>query len=132
MNSPKNDTPELTPEERNFIQRVAEHYSPPAMTPSERVAFDEALQSRLSRRKAWILKPLAVAAAAAVFGVWFVLHNAIEPDLKGQKAAVNQVLAETEGEVLLTLAFNGPNGLDLEEGLPDDYAAISSFLTDQE
>lgn len=132
MTTSHDDTPRLSPEEREFVGRLAEHYSPPPMAASERVAFDEALESRLSRRRDRILRPLAVAVAAAALGIWFVLHSAVEPDLPGQKPAVHQVLTETEGEALLALAFDEPNGLDGDEGLPEDYVAISILLTDQE
>ena len=130
------NTPRLTSEERDFVERLAKHYSPPPMTAAERVAFNEALQPRVSRSRTWMLKPLAVGAAVGVLGVWFVLHDAIESDLTGQKGTGPQALRETAGqretvgEVLLALAFDEPNGFDEDEGLPEEYVAISTALND--
>lgn len=134
----KDDTTRLTSEERDFVERVAEHYAPPPMTVSDRVSFDEALQSRLSRRRVWIFKPLAIAGTVAVLALMFVFFNGIGPDSTGRNATGPQVVGETTGQreklgdVLLALAFDEPNGLDADEGFPKDYVAISSFLTDQE
>lgn len=135
----QHDMPELTSEEREFVEQLAEHYSPPPMTAAERVAFDEVLESRVSRRgiRARILTPVAVAAAVVIFGVWFVLYNAIEPDFRAQEAAP-PVLTETAnqqeevGDVLLALAFDESNGLDTDEWLPEDYVTISILLDDVE
>ena len=135
---PQDETPRLTSEERDFVERVAEHYAPPPMTASDRVTFDETLQSRLARRRAWMFKPLAVAGTVAVLALMFVFFNGIGPDFKGRNATGPQVFRETTGQreklgdVLLALAFDEPNGLDADEGFPEDYVAISSFLTDQE
>lgn len=132
------DTPRLTSEERDFVERLAEHYSPPPLTASERVAFDEALESRLSRRKHWVLKPLAVAATAAALGIWVLFHNVTAPDLPAKKGTGPQVVLETPGQqegvgdVLLTLAFDESNGPVTDEWLPEDYIAISILLSDTE
>jgi hypothetical protein len=142
MTSPlsKDDTPALPSEERDFVEQLAEHYSPPPMTESERVAFDEALESRLSRRdtRTRILKPVAVALALGSFGAWLVFHNAIRPDLTGQGEIAPPVLSETAeqredvGDVLLGFAFDDPNGLDTDEWLPEEYMDISILLNDME
>lgn len=132
MTSPNDDTPRLTSEERDFVDRLAEHYSPPPTTAAERVAFHEALESRLARRRTWMLKPLAVAATAAAIGIWFVIHNGSEPDLTGRKGpqALREIAGqrETVGDVLMVLAFDEPNDFDGDEGLPEEYAAISTLL----
>lgn len=138
MTSSRDNPPHMTPEERGFVERLAEQYSPPPMTASERVAFDEALQSRLSRRTSWRFKPVAVAGMMAALALMFVLFNRMEPDLTGQKETVSQAVRESPdqrravGDVLLALAFDEPNGFDTEEWLPEDYVAISSFVIDQE
>jgi hypothetical protein len=138
MTSSRDNPPHMTPEERDFVERLAEQYSPPPMTASERVTFDEALQSRLSRRRSWRFKPLAVAGMVAALALMFVLFNRMEPDLTGQKETVPQAVRETPdqrravGDVLLALAFDEPDGFDTEEWLPEDYVAISSFVIDQE
>lgn len=136
MTSPNDDTPRLTPEERDFVKRLAEHYSPPPMTPSQRITFDEALQSRLSGRRTWMFKPVVVGVTVAVFGILFVLLNVIEPELTGRKATAPPVVRETAsqretvGDVLLGFAFDEPNGLDTDEWLPENYVAISILLND--
>lgn len=130
------ETPRLTSQERNFVERLAQHYSPPPMTAVNRVAFDEALQSRLVRRRPGTLKLLAVAATAAVLGTWFIVHNGAQPDFTGQKGIGPQVLREIAdqrervGDALLVLAFDEPNGFDGDEGLPEEYVAISTLLND--
>jgi hypothetical protein len=130
------DTPRLTSAERDFVERLAEHYSPPPMTAAERVAFDEALHSHVVRRRTWTLNPLAVAATAAALGMWLVVQNGTAPDLTGQDETRLQTLRETAGqhetvgEVLLVLGFDEPNGQDGDEGLPKEYAAISTMLND--
>ena len=136
----KDDAPRLSSEERDFVEQLAKHYSPPTMTASERVAFDQALESRLSRRKTktWLLKPLAVAATAAVLGILVMFHSTTEPDLPAKKGTGPQAVLEIPGQqeavgdVLLTLASDESNGLDTDEWLPEDYVAISILLDDVE
>ena len=135
----QHDRPDLTSEERDFVEQLAKHYSPPPMIAAERVAFDEALEARVSRRgiRARILTPVAATAAVAIFGVWFAIHNAIAPDFRGQGTAP-PVLTETGnqqeevGDVLLALAFDESNGLDTDEWLPEDYVTISILLDEVE
>lgn len=126
------ETPRLTSQERNFVERLAQHYSPPPMTAAKRVAFDEALQSRLVRRRPETLKLVAVAAAAAVLGMSFIVHNGTQPDLTGQKGIGPEIAGQRErvGDALLVLAFDESNGLDGDEGLPEEYVAISTLLND--
>lgn len=134
----KDDTPRLTSEERDFVEQLAEHYSPPPMAASEKIAFDKALESRLSRRKHWVLKPLAVAASAAALGIWIMFHSTTEPDLPAEKGTGPQAVVEIPGQqegvgdVLLVLAFDESNGLDTDAWLPEDYVAISILLDDVE
>lgn len=134
----KDDTPRLTSEERDFVEQLAEQYSPPPMTASERVAFDTALESRLSRRKTWVLKPLAVAATAAALGIWVMFQSTTEPDLPAKKGTGPQAVLEIPGQqegvgdVFLALAFDEPNGPVTDEWLPEDYVAISILLDDVE
>jgi len=128
------DTPPLAFEEREFVERLAEHYSPPPMTTAERVGFDESLQTRLVRRRPGPLKSLAVAATVAALGVWFVLHYGSEPDRTGPKGpqALREIAGrrETVGDALLVLALEEPNSLDGNEELPEEYVAISTLLND--
>lgn len=141
MTSPHSphDTPDLTSEERRFVEHLREHYSPPPMTASERVAFDEALESRVSRRgiRARILMPVAATGVVAIFAIWFALHSGIEPDPRGQGTAPAVVsetatLQEEVGDALLALAFEESNDLDTGEWLPEDYVTLSILLDDAE
>jgi hypothetical protein len=125
------DTPPLAPVERDFVERLAGHYSPHPMTTAERVAFDESLQSRLVRRRPGTLKPLAVAATAAALGAWFVLHDGSQPDRTGQALREIAGQRETVGDALLVLAIDEPNSLDGEEELPEEYVAISALFNDE-
>lgn len=124
------DTPPLTPEERDFVERLAGHFSPPPMTTAERVAFDESLQSRLVRRRPGALKPLAVAATVAALGAWFVLRYGSGPDRTGQALREIAGQRETVGDALLVLALDESISLDRDEELPEEYVAISALLND--
>lgn len=127
------ETPRLTSQERNFVERLAQHYSPPPMTAVNRVAFDEALQSRLLGRRPGTLKFLAVAAAAAALGMPFIVHNGTQPDFTGMgPQGLREIAAQRErvGDALLVLSFDEPNGFDGDEGLPEEYLAISTLLND--
>lgn len=127
------ETPRLTSQERNFVERLAQHYSPPPMTAVNRVAFDEALQSRLVRRRPGTLKLLAVAVTAAVLGTWFVVHDRSQPNFTGiGPQGLREIAGQRErvGDAFLVLAFDEPNGFDGDEGLPEEYLAISTLLND--
>ncbi|MBI3248402.1 MAG: hypothetical protein HYZ50_18020 [Deltaproteobacteria bacterium] len=40
----------LSPEDAHLIEHLAAHYTPPSMTPTQRIAFDRALVGRLTAR----------------------------------------------------------------------------------
>ena len=134
--SANHEQPRLTPEETNFIRRVATHYAPPPMTSAQRAAFDRALEKRLSRNAyASFFRPVTVVAAAcAAVLVWFgITHHGISILDKGSPSATTTVVTETtqEGEEKTTLLMytyyeaefeDDDNGED-EQFLPDEYEA---------
>ncbi len=81
-----NEREDLRPDERRFIRRVAEHYTPQPLSAARRAAFDQTLEERLADsarspflRPAGILIPICAALL-----LWFALpsQQASSPNLK--------------------------------------------------
>jgi hypothetical protein len=124
---------DLSTQEEAFVARLAEHYTPPPMTPQRCAAFDERLMARLARRSSWRLAVPAVAAVAAAALVWFAVPWATGPTAPDAPA----VVAAANGDTATVFAaydwFTSAapvNTSDLGDSayLPDDYAAISEFF----
>ena len=136
----KHRPPEQTDAE--FVKRLADHYAPSPLSPSQRAAWDTALAARLEkRRRAVVLPGLATAALAAalVFGLGgrFGLGRddpavRLAPGVSATAARTLVVSAEDSASDLLDdweylLALQPAD--DEEDGqLPDDYAAIASIF----
>ncbi len=125
-----------------FVKRLADHYAPSPLSPSQRAVWDAALTARLEkRRRAAVLPGLATAALAAalVFGLggWFGLETddpSVRPDPGVSATETRTLVVSAEDSVsdLLDdweylLAFQPAD--DGEDGqLPDDYMAIASIF----
>ena len=125
-----------------FVKRLADHYTPPALSPSQRAAWDAALAARLeTRRRAMLLPGLATAALATtlVFGLggWFGLERS-DPSVRP-----TPMVSATQTRPLVVSAEDSVSDLpdaweyllalqpadDEEDGqLPDDYMAIASIF----
>lgn len=112
------DRPDLSPEDRIFVRRIAEGYAPPRMPAARRVAFQEALDARLDRlRTPW--RPLVGAASAAALALWLAFPATFAPEPLGVASRPG------EAEALLTLLDDQP---EPEVDLPPDYLAIESLF----
>lgn len=136
----KHRPPEQTDAE--FVKRLADHYAPSPLSPSQRAAWDTALAARLeTRRRAVVLPGLATAslAAALVFGLggWFGFDRddpsvRLAPGVSATQTRTLVVSAEDSASDLpddweYLLALQPAD--DEEDGqLPDDYAAIASIF----
>lgn len=135
----------LSPEETDFIHRMAGHYSPPPMTPLQRTAFDRTLEERLSRRaRVSFLRPVAVVATACIAVlVWLTMqYQSVfppsgEPSSEPAFIAQGEPTAFTEETTLLTYAYYNSevygeegeeDGEDDEQFLPDEYEALATVL----
>jgi hypothetical protein len=143
--STKRESNVLSPEEKDFIHRVADLYAPPPLTPTQRTAFDRTLEKRLSRgARASFLRPAAVLATACVAVlVWLTMHRQSvflpsgEPSPEATIVAQEDAAAGTEETTLLTYAYYNPefygeeseeDSEDDEQFLPDEYEALAIAL----
>lgn len=127
MASSHDHEPHLSSEEKDFVKWCAEHYAPPAMTVSKQVVFDQALATRVSRRKVRGFRPLAVAAAVAgVFGLWLTFQVPIDSERTNQKERLGSRGAV--GPILFGFTVDELDRLE-DESLPEDYLVLSQLLS---
>lgn len=143
--SAKREPNVCSPEEADFIHRVADLYAPPPMTPTQRTAFDAALEKRLSRgARVSFLRPVAVVATActAVL-VWFTIQRQSvflptgAPSSEVVIVAPEDATTGVEDATLLTYAYYDPefygeesdeDNEEDEQFLPDEYEALATAL----
>lgn len=134
----------LSPEEKEFIHRMADLYAPPPMTPRQRTAFNRALEKRLSRNiRVSFFHPVTIAATACVAVlVWFTLQrqSGFLPDPSSEVAIITQqeeATADIEEATLLAYAYYNPefygeentdDSEDDEQFLPDEYEALATVF----
>jgi hypothetical protein len=112
--------------DEEFGKRLARGFAPEPLTPSQRVAFDEALRARLEKkRRPRILVP-ALAAAALVALLIYARGFETAPTNGGTQTAAAS--AEWEYELLYPSELTGDTESDDSELLPDDYLAIASVF----
>lgn len=129
----------LSPEEKEFVNRLAAHYTPPPLTPAKRFAFDRALEEQMARRaRVSFFRPAAVmATACAALLVWFAAryqgpYSSQEGEQPGAVVATREESPPSGGEAtLLTYAYSDPEFYgdeddgDEESFLPDEYQALA-------
>jgi len=125
---------DLAPEEQAFVERLADHYAPPTMTPARSAAFDRRLAERLTRRAPWRVAMPAMAAVAAAALVWLAVpwsHGPTPPESPGV------VAVDGNGDTATVFAaydwFTSTAAVDStdlgeDDVLPEDYQAISEFF----
>jgi len=131
MNSPRDERSPLEGAEREFVDSLAADYAPPPMSAAERVAFDEAIRSRLERprRRPVLIPAIGAAAAAALIGL--VLSDSTGPiRLAGEKDSGAVVASSWEDELFLSSELSASEDRDEGESLPEDYLAIASVFLD--
>jgi len=125
---------DLDPQEQAFVARLAEHYVPPAMTPSRRAAFDQRLADRLARRSPWRVAVPAMAAVAAAALVWLAVPWSTGPT---PPESPGVVAVAGDGDTATVFAaydwFTSSAAVDAADlgedaVLPEDYQAISEFF----
>ena len=135
MSSTKEDRTDLSREEAEFVERLAANFAPAPMSPSRRVAFDEALWARLGRRggRTILIPAFATVAVAAVVALLIftgrfepvATDGGVEP---GAIVAEASAAAQWEVELLYLRELTPPEERDDSELLPDDYLAIASVF----
>jgi hypothetical protein len=139
----RNRDGELRPgtEDRRLVDWIDRNYDPGPMGPSERAAFDRALEARLERRRGPLLLGLVGAAATCTVAIALWLFTPL-PDQSEETApplaaAVEEVTRPGEDRypALYALLYSGLYGDTSEldetgrlptESLPEDYRLLAS------
>lgn len=130
-----------SPDERAFVARVRDVYTPERRTAREQESFDRRLRERLEQaaRPTWTW-PVPIAVAAGVLGLCLLLFRGTPGNLLTTPAAtvvtqpVEQVLATTvDDEAPSTvedalLALGTEAIANADDVLPDDYVAIENLF----
>ena len=67
---------DLRPDDRRFIQRVADHYTPQPLSAARQATFDRRLSERLAdSARLPFLRPASLLAAACAVLLWFTLPS---------------------------------------------------------
>ena len=105
----KNESDELSREDRDLLASVRDQYAPPARSASRRIAFRQAVEDGLqpTRRAYW--PPVLAAAAVAAVAVLLVLpgeisHPHVLSDLAFDHLAVNRIDHDIMPKQLVILA----------------------------
>ena len=134
-------------DDRDFADRLADHYAPPPWTSARRTDFDEGLRARIERpeRRGFAVPVLATAVAAGLVWVGVSLLPAGDEPEPGAASAGSEshpVIASAAGEtdpavssvweseLFLSSDVSPLDDRDDREGLPDDYLAIASLFMD--
>jgi len=122
--------------EEQFVRRLAAHYAPEPLTPARRVAFDEALWTRLQRqpRLTWLTPALATVAGAVLI-TWLTWSDRFLPPAHDGVPSVSvSAMASTEPwEYELLYASELTASAEPDDGaiLPDDYLVIARVFLDE-
>jgi len=115
------DREELSHEERQWVENLRDQYAPPARTPAQRVALNDALATRIRRRRIPLWQPVAAAACSAALVIWFLVSG-------GPGGGTSQIAQADRGEVLIGLAFGNEEVAYAGDILPDDYAILAEVF----
>ncbi|MGH0038394.1 MAG: hypothetical protein ACQGVK_25450 [Myxococcota bacterium] len=136
MNPSERESTDLLPDDRRWIETIAESYRTSPLSPSERVIFDERLQARIHRRRrglaaGWMAAAAAVVALAALL-VWSGPSGPAPEDtlrLAGGWSEDGDLVSDygAPESLFVGTASNDP-WTDEDEDLPDEYAAIAGLL----
>ena len=119
----------LSADEAAFIQRVADAYDPPPLSPALRARFDARLDvlvaEDLPRSSPWLIA-LAAGAAVLALAIWQAERDAAQEALGGAAASATAANATSPEEAILATATVPV--ADADEALPVEYRAISDLL----
>ncbi len=131
----------LTPDDRRFIQRVAEHYTPASLSAARQATFDRKLEERLagSARLPFLRPASLLVPICAALLLWFALpsQRASSPNFKDftPPSAPSTLAQDTSGagpsdtqdtpshSNLLTYAYDQSEAYT--DFLPDEYMALA-------
>ena len=114
----KRDDPELSSEDRRWVELTRELFAPEPMDPLHARAFERRLFARLEPRSRlrWLAAPL-VAAALGALALW--LSSEPTPPAAQPAAATLHAFADPDAGIAL---------VEPDDYLPDDYLALASFV----
>ena len=139
MTSSRDERTSLEGADKEFLDRLAEAYTPEPMTAGRRAAFDEAIRTRLARPRRRALLIPAIGAAAAAGLLWLVLSPSIGPTPQlAEEIGPTPQLAEEESAAVAVSSWEDQIFLSSDLGasedraeigaLPDDYLAIAGVF----
>lgn len=123
-----------------FIARVAAHYTPPPLTPAQRIAFDRALAERIARRRQIAFRRSLAGLTAATCGaalLWIATHSfdPVAPMQPRESVVIEGVEGLAADETMLlvladdSVELSGDDGNGGEEDfLPPEYTALAAAL----
>ena len=131
MTSSRDERTPLEGADKEFLDRLAEAYTPEPMPAGRRAAFDEAIRARLERPQRRPLLIPAIGAAAAAALVWLVVSVSIRPTSPpaGEESAA-LVASSWEDELFLSSDLGVSEDREESGTLPDDYVASASVFLD--
>ena len=136
MTQPRDEWPQLDHAEEQFVKRLAAHYAPQPLTPTRRVALDEALWARLQRqpRQARLTPALATVAVAMLITclTWSGLFTSPAHD-GGPSVSIVALSSPEPWEYELLYARELTGTAEHDDGaiLPDDYLSIAQVFLDK-
>jgi hypothetical protein len=131
MTAVRDERAPLEGAEREFLDRLAEAYTPEPMSAAEGAAFDAAVRARLERPRHRPLLVPAIGAAAAAGLLWFVVSQSTGPTpLPAEEEFAAVASGSWEDELFLSSDLGTSEGRDENESLPEEYLAIASAFLD--
>ena len=125
-----NEREDLRPDERRFIRRMAEHYTPQPLSVAQRTAFDRRLEERLTdAARSPFLRPASILIpACAALLLWLALpsQQASSPNFKAlspPSAPTPLVQDTTSHPTLLAYAYYQSEAET--DVLPAEYIALA-------
>lgn len=135
MTQPRDARPPLDPDEAQFIARLAAHYTPAPLTPTQRVMLDNALWARLQRRRRTKLRPALATIAAGMLVTWLAWSGLFTPMPRGGEPRLRVIEAPSrvpwEYEVIFPREFTDASEGDDSALLPEDYRVIAQVFLDR-
>ena len=136
MTQPRDEWPQLDHAEEQFVRRLAAHYAPKPLTPTRRVALDEALWARLQRQPRLLrLTPALASVAVAMLITCLSWSGLFTPPAHDGGPSVSIVALSSpepwEYELLYARELTGTAEHDDGAILPDDYLSIAQVFLDK-